>query len=413
MNSNMIEGGALFIVEDRASAEAIGQGAIALADPSQVVSFRSMIEGCRVVNLALRDQSLAYQIADAIRIFDAGKRIRIAQPANFRGVSVADRLAVSADKGKALSDLMTHAIEIEATGILRPSQIKRLGVTPGFLTRIEALDRLTNGIQPGLYVLSGIPGAGKSTLASQLLLEIMDQGGKAFAFSGELSSDNFMDWMISQASDPSALTHQRVAATGFEYDEVNPYISDLVVSWLDDRLILYDNESASPHIDRVLGIAENLVYTEGVKVVLIDNLMSIGGDVREKDYYRRQAEVVAKLKAFSRSTNTAVILVAHPKKSDGSVSKDDVISGSKEIINWADYVFMLESVDSSRKALSPTDPAYADYDTDLWIVKNRATGRGLGATIPLFFDPATRRFSGRNHQDHEYGWVKQGRQLSL
>ena len=326
-------------------------------------------------------------------------------------MGLAERLNASKDKTEALIDLMLGADEVGAAGIVRVRDVKKRPVRAGILTRIPAIDRLTNGLHPGLIVLTGTPGAGKSTFVSQLLLECVDQHVKSFVFSGELSSANWLDWFVLQAAGNRYSEPYEVPKTGYIYYHVDDDVALIIKDWANDYLYLYDNESAPPAIDRIIQIADNLVSTEDVKVVVIDNLMSIDGDPAVKDFYRQQADIVKRLKAFSRATNTVVILVAHPKKVDGAELSDESVAGSREIINWADYAFALARVPGSRK--DPKSKDYVDHDTDIKILKNRSTGAGIGKKIALHFDFRDRRFRGENQQPHCYGWQDMNQQTII
>ena len=78
----------------------------------------------------------------------------------------------------------------------------------------------------------------------------------------------------------------------------------------------------------------------GVRVFVIDNLMTIESDLKDK--YEAETDTVKKLKAFAKKYNVIVHLVAHPRKSmNENITKDDV-AGSANITNLADYVTAIE-----------------------------------------------------------------------
>ena len=73
---------------------------------------------------------------------------------------------------------------------------------PKIKTGIKVVDRLLCGGLPlgQMVLLTGKAGDGKSTLASQLLVNALDQGFKCFAYSGELPNYLFRSWIDFQAA---------------------------------------------------------------------------------------------------------------------------------------------------------------------------------------------------------------------
>lgn len=68
---------------------------------------------------------------------------------------------------------------------------------PKLQTGIKQLDRLLYGGLPlgGVVLVSGKPGEGKSTLASQILVNAIHQEYKCFVYSGELPNYQFRSWI--------------------------------------------------------------------------------------------------------------------------------------------------------------------------------------------------------------------------
>ena len=63
-------------------------------------------------------------------------------------------------------------------------------------TGIKSLDRLIEGLfESQLIVVTGKRGQGKSTFASWLLSNALNQGRNIFAYSGELPDYHFRNWL--------------------------------------------------------------------------------------------------------------------------------------------------------------------------------------------------------------------------
>lgn len=77
---------------------------------------------------------------------------------------------------------------IKVPGIIQMSDVKKLDISKivKFDSNIKPLDAALGGFRMGeLTVFSGKRGEGKSTIASQLMIEAMDQGFNVCAYSGE------------------------------------------------------------------------------------------------------------------------------------------------------------------------------------------------------------------------------------
>ena len=76
-----------------------------------------------------------------------------------------------------------------------------LSEMPHFSTGITEIDKLLGGLFAGqLVILSGKRGEGKSTFASQLVVEAVDQNIPCLVYSGELPNYQFKNWLDLQIS---------------------------------------------------------------------------------------------------------------------------------------------------------------------------------------------------------------------
>lgn len=398
---------ALFICESREDADALGHDAVVFASGAGgadgVKCAADIILQHSIINIAIRDIDKAHAISDSIRLLDAGKRIYIPRPAAWRGAGLADRLKITADKGTAIADLMRNAEEVEAAGIVRwedeDDEDQDDFNEPGLLTRIPDLDRMTNGLKPGIYEFVAAPGMGKSTLALQIILECVDQlkDSPIFLFSGELSVAENKNWIRQQLAGAQFVQEKVVPATGYKFWEVDSSVRRAINRWMSGKIIFYDNMTASADIERVLSIAENMIYCEGTKVVVLDNLMALESD--DYNETERQMAIMKKIKAFQRATNSIVILICHAKKLGDREIDIESISGTFAIANWANYIFAIAPPIDDRAGSVYGDPV------DLKALKTRQNAAGRGKRIPLSFDSRERRFYGNGQKYHRPGWA--------
>ena len=237
-------------------------------------------------------------------------------------------------------------------------------------------DKLIGMVFGSLNVLSGRNGSGKSTILNQIYIaEAINQGYKTFLFSGELVGGNVKYWLLQTLANEEQFA-EYTAKDGHKYKKVTIEAKNKIVQDVKDKFFLYDNDDY--RINSIIEKMTVLAKRYGVRVFVIDNLMTIESDLKDK--YEAETDTVKKLKAFAKKYNVIVHLVAHPRKSmNENITKDDV-SGSANITNLADYVTVIERNFDETK----------EYDASLNILKNRHTG--INVEMKLKFSIERKRF---------------------
>ena len=109
-------------------------------------------------------------------------------------------------------------------------------------TGINVIDKRMKGLQRGcVTVVSGLRGAAKSTILSQMILNGIQNGATSICYSGELSSQRFMKWIYMQAAGKAYTKHYEFYEGFFCPDEIKPKID----SWMGDMMWLYTNHSGN------------------------------------------------------------------------------------------------------------------------------------------------------------------------
>lgn len=264
-------------------------------------------------------------------------------------------------------------------------------------TGFSNLDRVVDGFFMGqLVLLTGKRGEGKSTLMGQLMAEALNQGYKVLAYSGELPGYQFKRWLDFQLAGP-----QNVLTTYNVYSDPRYSLGEDTVQrlnrWYYDNAFLYDNNSLNgDEYESLLETIEKTIQRYGVKLVCVDNLMTAIDVASADSQYIQQSQFVRSLKQIAVRYNVVVLLVAHPKKTDGKVTDNDAVSGSSDITNRADIVL---SYVKNAEEEAPGGKVF--------VMKNRMTGKLAlkENAVPVAYDPVSKRiYSPSGGPNVKYFW---------
>ena len=277
---------------------------------------------------------------------------------------------------------------------------------PRIFTGIPEIDRIIGGLFFGqVILLTGRRGEGKSTFMSQLIVEALDQGHSVFAYSGELTDYHFKRWIDFQCAGPDNIV-ENTNAFGDKTYFITTEIVEQINNWYRGKAYMYDNNMVDDdELETLIHTIEKVICRYGVKLVCIDNLMTAMDVGVNDDYYRAQSEFVKQLKRLAVKHDVAIILVAHPRKTNAPIDNDD-ISGSGDITNRVDVVMAY-----SRNAKKQEDGP--ECDSLLSIMKNRLTGKltRKNEPIELYYSNKSKRITSKDSfvdGPKMYGWTKTG-----
>ena len=251
-----------------------------------------------------------------------------------------------------------------------------------------------------LSVWSGGNGSAKSTFLNQLALETIRQNYNVAIYSGELTSKRLLQWITLQASGRDNV----IDVSGFykPTDEAK----DKILYWLDGKLFVFDNAKGNKK-EIILNSIRDVVEKKKVKVVIIDNLMSIELDNSSK--YDEQSNFIKELSNLAKELNIHIHFVCHPRKTTLFLRKND-ISGTADLTNIADNVFILHRVGKDfirnfKEMFDIKDDKYQlfNYSNVIEICKNREYGV-QDEFIGLYYEKESKRLLNNLGETKIFGW---------
>lgn len=292
-----------------------------------------------------------------------------------------------------------------------PNDIKKLR------TGLRCLDNILHGgLSFGLYhIIAGKRGNGKSTLASQIFAQALDQGYTCMAYSGELNDYNFKFWLDSQlAGTRNIIEDPRTIGREYHDYMIAASAQDRINEWYRGRCFIYDNTilKGEDVTTRLLDVVDEAVRRYGVKVVLLDNLMTA---IHKEDYgnkteYEKQGKFTDELAAIAQQTGALIILVAHKRKGTvGGVDGSDDVAGNSQITNYAGAVISYDRY--TKQEIKDAEERGEKLNEDcrkLIIEKNRLYGSINTDGFCMNFDHSCRRIWGSESElTYQYGWERE------
>ena len=277
------------------------------------------------------------------------------------------------------------------------------GITTGLKAIDDELMRLFFGT---LTIVSGQPGAGKSSLLTQLACNSIDHGIGAWLFSGELPNGVEKSWFNYIFAGPRNIT-DAVSRRGNPYKKISDGTLIAINKAYKGKWYIYRDDYDNT-LDKLISSMTDTVRKYGTRCLILDNFMCIDTQTSDEEL-RAQTETIKKLIEFAKKFQVAVILVCHPRKMDASTNVGIYdIAGTSNIVNLAHRTIGLRRVtDAERdnaKKYSERRQKLLKYDVIVTIIKDRMFGR-QNIDVGLYYDPASRRFfSDMEEYSHQFSW---------
>lgn len=269
-------------------------------------------------------------------------------------------------------------------------------------TGIKGIDALIKGLCVGQVILvSGKRGDGKSTFVSQLTANALAQDKNVFVYSGELATSHTKRWLNFQLAG-----FDHFDEPGYEPGTVtiNREVVQRINDWYRGKAWIYDNQYLPDDRSELVSLTDTIeqaIREYDINLVVVDNLMTAMEEVHDRDnLYIAQSNFVGRLKKIAMQYNVVVILVAHPRKSNGTFD-NDTVSGSGDITNKVDIVMNYkkgtDNPENANEILSYVE-----------ITKNRLFGTLTKENEPikLMYHKQSKRIYSADSKEsiYRYGW---------
>lgn len=279
-----------------------------------------------------------------------------------------------------------------------------LSAIPRCKTGINEIDSNILGLaECEVTLLSGGNASGKSSFINTLICNFLQQGVKTALWSGELPPQILKTWIQMVAAGKNNL-RQSTYGDGKYYVPNN--VAERIDSWMDGKFFLFNNEYGSVW-EEVFHDMNELLHA-GVKMFILDNLMSLDIDLLEGDKNNKQKELILQIKEFAKKNHVHVLLVAHPRKSIAFLRKND-ISGTSDLTNVVDNVWICHRVNQDFFKAGADFYGqneirrFESFGNVIEICKNRMFGVD-GVLVGMQYEIESRRFKNDVNENVQYGW---------
>jgi twinkle protein len=256
-------------------------------------------------------------------------------------------------------------------------EVYRHGLSKGLSTGMQDVDDLFT-INPGrLTIVTGYPGAGKSELVDQVMVNMAKNNSWKFAIA---SFENPPYIHIAKLA-------EKIVGKPFHdgpTPRMTPQELQSAIDFINDHFVFLESKDGDlPTIDSIMDRTKQAVMRLGVRGLVVDPYNYIHRDKTAAEY-EWISEMLTRMANFARSHDLHIFFVAHPTKiaprEDGTymVPKGQQISGSSAWFSKADI------------GITVHRPAMGGTEIHCWKVRFKWEGK-MGACL-LDYDLPTGRY---------------------
>ena len=263
-------------------------------------------------------------------------------------------------------------------------------------TGFAALDEfIGGGLRSGLYILMAVPGAGKTTLAMQIMDNIAIGGRDVIFFSAEMRVDDLMAKLLSRHSLKTAhpMDANEILALGNRPDAVSiaEELSAIYHPCAEHTIIVpRDQIDSLKAVERML--LEYQEATGQTPVVIIDYLQQLAAKFPAGTDKQAVDAVLTEIGDLSVKMDLPIILVSSVSRASyGKVLSMSACKDSGTIEYAADVIMGLDCIESEQSTNDCDEYPDRPRKVKLTLPKNRFGRRG--ASVDLTFDAKYNNFT--------------------
>ena len=291
-------------------------------------------------------------------------------------------LAGGSEKHKAIS--LRDCIPDAVSELVQQSKSSGL---VGMSTGVQGIDWATTGIRDGeLWIIGALPGRGKTSLGSQILLANGENGIPCGVFSLEMTRTELTKRLFAakcltarKLRNPTSMREEDWGELRHAADVLNSY-----PIWIDD--------SAGLTLQELLNRARLYARKYSIRLLVVDYLRLIRSSGR--DLRQQVGNIADGLREFAKQEQVAVVLLSQLRRPDGGINSKPTMLDLKESgdIEAHAHVVLLLYMPTNEETHELTG------EDELIIGKQR---NGPVGSFPVYYNPRTLQFCERENREAE------------
>lgn len=238
---------------------------------------------------------------------------------------------------------------------------------------------LTSGFMPHEFsVLCAPTGSGKTTLCAQLVCQALLASEGSYICSAEIGNEAFLRSMLSAFEGRDYVSKKK-------HDEAD--ISKLLRQYrsvLRSAHLIFSRNDDRIEVDQLIREIEIAHRDFRCKLAILDNLQFFLPLTEGQNTLTTTDLAIREFKRFIRRTPVHVMLIAHPKKTEGDIVTDhQQVKGSSTIFQECDRFYVLNRI---HPDVLDENPSFRPTDRELKLCKLRFDGMNQGKKIYFEFD---------------------------
>jgi replicative DNA helicase len=300
--------------------------------------------------------------------------------ADLERLAGAARQALQADRTSALQWGVDLLAGVLATAQERRAERERTGRSVcGIPTGFPRLDDVLNGFQPGLHLLAGAPGMGKTSLALQVALNACKQPDTSAVY---VSFENSLPNLAEKALAAQARTSSQHIARGMA-DLAALQAAGAALRPALARLALLEGTPGLT-VGTIRGAAQEAARRHGGRVLVVLDYLQVAGRGRGQELRLAVGDLLLELRGLANSLEVPVLALASQNRAAGQYGNGGGSAALDSLKESGDAEYSCDTA-LFLKPAEKRQAASGCKALDLVISKNRHGPSGQA--IPLVFRP--------------------------